>query len=202
VALAEKAGEIALTEGERTDIRLPGINRSFGGFNRFPYIASFQVRRLRFVLVNVHLYYGPQGTTAERTESLERRQLEAYAVGRWADLRRRNKYAYTPNIVALGDFNLPRVDERDEVFRAITRRGLLLPEHSSRVAASLSDEDTAYDQIAFVPGEMRDRFVRAQVFDFDGAVLAKIWRERQQAFRGYVRYYLTDHRPLWAEFRI
>ena len=68
--------------------------------------------------------------------------------------------------------------------------------------ALLSDEETAYDQIAFVPGGMRDRFVRARVFDFDGAVFAKVWREHQQVFRGYLRYYLTDHRPLWAEFRI
>lgn len=202
VTLAEKVGEIALDENERADIKLPGITRPFGGFNRFPYIAAFEVRHLRFVLVNVHLYFGPQGSSAERKESLERRQLEAYAVGRWADLRRRNRYAYTPNIVALGDFNLPRVDQEDDVFRALTSRGLLLPEHATRVGASLGEQETAYDQIAFVPGEMRDRFVRAQVFDFDGAVFPKIWEERPQAFRGYVRYYLTDHRPLWAEFRV
>ena len=38
-----------------------------------------------------------------------RRALEAYAVARWADLRRKDKDAYVSNIIALGDFNLPKV---------------------------------------------------------------------------------------------
>ena len=39
------------------------------------------------------------------------------------------------------------------------------------------------------------------IFDFDGAVFRDLWGETKAAqarFRSYVRYYLSDHRPLWA----
>jgi hypothetical protein len=40
------------------------------------------------------------------------------------------------------------------------------------------------------------------VIDFDGAVFRDLWQARPaKDFRAYVRYYLSDHRPLWAEFR-
>jgi hypothetical protein len=41
------------------------------------------------------------------------------------------------------------------------------------------------------------------VFDFDGAVFKTLWDLVKPArFKGYLRYYLSDHRPLWAEFAI
>jgi hypothetical protein len=49
---------------------------------------------------------------------MDRRCLEAYAVARWADLRRENPNAYAPNILALGDFNLPLREESDRVYQA------------------------------------------------------------------------------------
>jgi len=39
------------------------------------------------------------------------------------------------------------------------------------------------------------------VFDFDGAIFGDLWQARgRDDFLAYVRYYLSDHRPLWAEF--
>jgi hypothetical protein len=58
-----------------------------------------------------------------------------------------------------------------------------------------------YDQVAFFPGETGEEFVTSGVFDFDGAVFADLWRQQSKAdFKAYVRYHLSDHRPLWAQF--
>jgi endonuclease/exonuclease/phosphatase family metal-dependent hydrolase len=194
----EKVGEIAIPPKDHRYIKLPGMEALFPGFDRNPYLAAFKAGNFTFVLVNVHQYFG-----GEDPNSVERRSLETYAVARWADLRRKNKHAYTPNIMALGDFNLPKVEKGDPIYRALTARGLRLPEHSTRISSSIS-ADKAYDQIAFFPGSAKKRFTRhSGVFDFDGALFRKLWEARtENQFRSYVRYYISDHRPMWAEFEI
>jgi hypothetical protein len=42
-------------------------------------------------------------------------------VGRWADLRRKSDYAFTENIVALGDFNIPKAEPGDDIYDALSR---------------------------------------------------------------------------------
>jgi hypothetical protein len=71
------------------------------------------------------------------------------------------------------------------------------------VGSSLSG-DKQYDQVAFFPSGAGARFTgSAGVFDFDGAVFAALWATKTPVqFRGYVRYFLSDHRPLWAQFRL
>jgi hypothetical protein len=127
VSLGPKIGEVVIVDTDRRYIRLPGIQRKFHGFNRNPYIASFTVENTDILLANCHLLYGPQDTAAERTSSMERRQLEAYAIARWCDLRREDSHAWTKNILAVGDFNLPRATVGDPIFDALTKRGLRLP---------------------------------------------------------------------------
>jgi hypothetical protein len=58
------------------------------------------------------------------------------------------------------------------------------------------------DQIAFFPGSTKTRFTGAtNVFDFDCALFADLWQERPGSpFLSYVRYHISDHRPLRAEF--
>ena len=96
----------------------------FAGFDRNPYIVSFQARTMVFCLVNVHLYYGDDTAI----EAIERRALEAFAVAQWCKRESKSHYALTPIIAALGDFNLPKDRSRrsdlqgaDENRTAITR---------------------------------------------------------------------------------
>jgi len=194
----EMVGEIAIPPKDHKDIKLPGINASFTGFDRNPYVAAFRAGEFTFALVNVHKFFGD-----DEADSIERRSLETYAVARWADLRRKSKNSYTTNIIALGDFNLPKVGKGDPIYAALTARGLQLPEHSTRISSSIS-LDKAYDQIVFFPGPTKRRFTKnCRVFDFDGALFRELWETRtEKQFRSYVRYYISDHRPMWAEFRI
>jgi hypothetical protein len=40
------------------------------------------------------------------------------------------------------------------------------------------------------------------VFDFDGALFQDLWQQRPGSpFLSYLRFHISDHRPLWVEFR-
>jgi hypothetical protein len=63
--------------------------------------------------------------------------------------------------------------------------------------------DKHYDQIAFFPGNTKDCFRQMGVFDFDSVILPTLWSSRGKAdFNQYMRYYFSDHRPLWMELSV
>jgi endonuclease/exonuclease/phosphatase family metal-dependent hydrolase len=192
----ELTGEIAIPPADHHLIRLPGIVREFKGFDRNPYACAFRCGGFRFTLANVHLFFG-----SEARADVERRALETFAVGRWADLQRDSPNAYTADIIALGDFNMPKAEPGDPIFEALTRRGLEIPDHSSAIGSSIAT-DNRYDQIAFFPGRTRDDFVEMRVFDFDGALFADLWEARsREDFNAFMRFHISDHRIMWAQFR-
>lgn len=192
--LAEKIGEIAIAAEDLGDITLPGVNTAFQGFSRTPFLCSFIHKNEAWVFINVHAYFGDE----RGTESMERRALEAYAISRWADLRRKSKNCFSPRIIALGDFNLPKVDKDDPIYKALTARGLELPDHSTKIYSNIAD-DMEYDQIAFIPG-MKSRIKSEGVFDFDGALFSDLWDPAKPLqLRNYLRYYISDHRVKWME---
>lgn len=196
----EEIGMVTVPARALASVRLPDVSRPFPGFDRNPYLVSFRADELEFVLASVHLYFGDDSSK----EGMDRRCLEAYAVGRWADIRRRHKEAYIHNVLALGDFNLPVQNETDPVFRALTRKGLNLPPHSTKVGGSNLNDDAQYDQMGVFPGPMEEAIEQLGVFDFDGALFRDLWgttKAQQSKFRSYVKYYLSDHRPLWARLR-
>jgi len=200
VTALEKIGILTIPPSQQPDIRIEGITQEFRGFDRSPFLASFKAGRFTLLLACVHLYFGDD---AAKT-SIDRRSLEAYAIGRWADLRRKSKNAFTPNIIALGDFNLPKVDPGDPIYKALTRRGLELPPHSTQIGSSILS-DSHYDQVAFFPGDVKDNFISAGVFDFDGALFQKLWDpqdKRNTRFYDYMKYFISDHRILWSEFKL
>jgi endonuclease/exonuclease/phosphatase family metal-dependent hydrolase len=196
VTSLELAGEIAIPPAQHHFVHLPGIAREFTGFDRNPYAVAFRCGGFRFTLVNVHLFFG-----GETTADLERRSLETFAVARWADLQGNSANAYTPDVIALGDFNMPKAVAGDPIFDALTARGLELPEHSSAIGSSIAS-DNHFDQIAFFPGRTRGDFVELNVFDYDGALFADLWNARPHTdFNAFMRFHISDHRLLWAQFK-
>lgn len=198
IRLLEKVGEIAVPPKDIKYIKLKGINRKFTGFDRNPYLASFQAGNFKFILVNSHLYFGE-----DKKADQDRRSLEAYAVSRWADLRHDDKHAYAKDIIVLGDFNLPKVEKGDPIYDALRKRGLRIPEHSTQIGSNLNS-DKHYDQIMFFPGQTKQEYTgKNGIFDFDGAIFLGLWGNKTHVqFRSFVRYYISDHRPMWAEFKI
>jgi hypothetical protein len=192
----EKVGRLSIPPADLKKIKAPGIDEPFRGFDRGPYLAAFQAGDFAPLLVNVHLFFGD-----DSPGGLARRILETTAVAWWADRRVRSEHAYTKDILPLGDFNLPSLDEDDRVLKALKSKGLELPEHLSVVGGSSLGGRNHYDQIAFFPGETSEFAMRSGVFDFDNVVFRDLWASHTpQQFLAYNRYYLSDHRPFWAQF--
>lgn len=196
VRALEEVGRLSIPPSLTRQIRFTGTELVFPGFDRGPYLASFQSGSFRFLLANVHLYFG----STEKAD-IDRRLLETYAVAWWANRRRRGRHSYVPETIPLGDFNLPKAVKGDPIYDALTYRGLELPKHTSRVGSSIAS-DNHYDQIAFFPGSTKNRFTgEMNVFDFDNALFRDLYADKGlKAFLAFSRYHISDHRPLWIEF--
>ncbi len=192
VSQNQMTGELAIPPKDHKHIKLSGVNSTFTGFDRNPFISSFTFKNETLILVNTHLYYGSTHWT-----HMHRRSLEAYAIGRYVDLRRDDKHSISPNIIALGDFNIPKAKKGDPIYNALTKRGLSLPDHSTRQGSNLKS-DKQYDQIAFVP-KLKNKIKAEGVFDYDTPLFPNLWTKSETQFHKYCRYYISDHRPLWME---
>ncbi|HZD70634.1 MAG TPA: hypothetical protein VFA45_17580 [Actinomycetes bacterium] len=113
LTVGEEIGEVTPAPDDYRRITLPGISQRFDGFDRPPYLATFTTGTLTCSLVNAHLYFG-----SDTTRSRNRRSLEAYAVARWADLRRRDRHALTRKVIALATSTSPRPNRAT---RSLTR---------------------------------------------------------------------------------
>lgn len=195
IKLSEMVGEIGIPPKDQKFIKIKGITQKFSGFDRNPYLCSFQWNNQILVMITVHSFSG-----STKKEDIERRALEAYAIGRYADLRNKSKYSFSKNIIALGDFNIPKIEKGDLVYEALIKRGLILPEHSAKVYSNISN-DKMFDQIAFLPS-MKSKIQQQGVFDFDNALFPKLWKnESKKNFKAYLRYYISDHRLLWMQLK-
>jgi endonuclease/exonuclease/phosphatase family metal-dependent hydrolase len=195
----EEIGEIAFPPSRYKTVKLPGIQLQFNGFDRSPYLAAFSAGVTSFMFVNVHLFFG-----SDKPPSVERRALETLAVAKWADLRKKSPFSFTRELVALGDFNMPKSDPGDPIFKTLTKFGLELPEHSTQIASSIST-DANYDQIAFLPETTQHCFTGLKgVFDYDTVVFPDLWQNgtNKKNFKAYLRYYISDHRPMWVQLSI
>lgn len=205
VRLCEQVAEVAVPPAQFRHIKLPGVAATFSGFDRNPFLASFSWGRLPLTFVNVHNFFGD-----ESQPSIERRQLETFALCRHARLEHRDLHAYDRNLVLLGDFNLPHMEPGDPILKVLRNFGMVVAEHASTMGTTLPGEVSGaatprvahYDQVAWFPATGALFTGRHGVFDFDGAVFADLWQSAgRKSFNTWVRYHLSDHRPLWAELR-
>ncbi len=171
--------------------------KEFEGYNRNPYLVTFKVKDFEFTIVNVHLYWS----------NYNMRILETRALSQWA--KKRVKSAYPPNndILLLGDFNMPKLSDDDDVYHELTQGGLKVPKYNTELVGSNLAGDKHYDELAFFPSRTQADFTgKMGVFDFDKALFKDLWsdddKDAQKKFYRYVRYYVADHRPLWAQFEL
>ena len=186
------AAELAMRGYERRRISIEEVSMEFEGFNRNPYLLTFRAGDFEFTLVNVHLYWSNIGL----------RQLETKALGKWAASRADNDFPPNNDIILIGDFNMPRVDKDDRIYRELRQYGLRIPEHRTQFVGTNLAGDAYYDEILFFPGRTGPEFAdRMGVVDFDNALFPDLFQDSRVGFYQYIRYYTADHRPLWAEFK-
>jgi endonuclease/exonuclease/phosphatase family metal-dependent hydrolase len=199
-------------------------NHRFVPFDRNPYIGSFRAGSIGFVLANVHLYFGAfQNSTSEAKRlKYARRVLEIHALARWAHRVGSGGNAFDRDIILLGDMNVPNVEQNEATIKALKEFGWQSLDYASNqtigtnnaalshIGGSNLGNDKTYDQIAFAPTNLSGRISGSGIFDFDNAVFQNKWLSiRSQLSHGkavklfnrYLKYHISDHRPLWVELR-
>jgi len=168
---------------------------TFDGFNRNPYMVNFLADQFECTMVNVHLYWS----------NMIWRRLETMALGKWAKSRVNKDYPPNNDIILIGDFNMPEAKPGDKIFEELDKVGLQIPKYGTQLVGSNLAGDADYDELAFFPRRTKSNFTgNMGVFDFDKELFPALWksedREQREKFYQYVRYYIADHRPIWAEF--
>ncbi len=185
-------------------------NHRFEPFDRNPYIGSFISGNIEFTLANVHLYFGEfqDSKTREQREKYARRVLEIYTLSKWAGGRIKKHTTYDPDIVLLGDMNVPSMEPNESTYKALIKFGWQPVNFVTKTGGSNLGNDKTYDQMAFAPGSIGNRIKDFGVFDFDKAVFQPLWKDlisemyKSRAiglFNRHVRHHFSDHRPLWVQ---
>lgn len=196
----------------------------FVPFDRNPFIGSFRSGKIGFVLANVHLYFGAfqNSTTEVKRLKYARRVLEIYALARWAERVNSGDNAWDRDIILLGDMNVPNMEKNESTIKALQQFGWRSVDYVSNQTIGVHEtqlshiggtnlgNDKTYDQIAFAPSSLGNRVSSFGVFDFDNAIFRRKWEEiakntthgkAVRLFSKYVKYHISDHRPLWIQLR-
>lgn len=183
----------------------------FRPFARTPYFASFLAGKLRFTLATAHLLHGGWSTGSKEKErrAYARRVLEMYALNQWASDVTEPRLRYDRYVMMAGDFNVPRMVGDDKMYRTLCTFGMKPLRYVTRTGGSNLGNDRTYDQIVFTPGGLRRRVKSFGVFDFDNALFAGLWvrlseegwpqEQLVDRFNSFVRWHVSDHRPVWVE---
>jgi endonuclease/exonuclease/phosphatase family metal-dependent hydrolase len=192
---------------------------------RTPLMAAFQVGWTRFVMATVHIVYGDD--SAEPVARVE----EIKQVARFLRERTDDPKEHIRNFIALGDFNIFS-DQDETMNALTKEGGFTVPEGVQHIPGTNVAKDKKYDQIAFrARGERFASTGRAGAFDYYEHVFtaddadtyrpdidAYIKKRRDEGkkspkqpatkaaektqFKTWRTYQMSDHLPLWAEFRV
>jgi endonuclease/exonuclease/phosphatase family metal-dependent hydrolase len=156
--------------------------------HRMPYCASFKAGRFDFIIVNVHIYYG-------QTKK-ERKQREKEITMLVDYIQRRSKQAHTKvfdqDFFVVGDFNIEEAG--DKFFNALVSKNFIMPKRLNTLKTNFQRTKT-FDKIAWV---------NRNDFKFKGNInvipfYKAIFQDKKP--KGGKKQ-ISDHLPLWAEFRI
>jgi len=193
VKLSGLACELVVPPEWLTEIPENALRRQFA---RTPYAVSFKAGKTTFILVTLHVDYG---------DSTEDRRDELKAIARWMKAWAKRETKWHHNLLTLGDFNIER--QGDDLWEAFTSTGLTVPAELNAVPKSIFDDesdpnDKFYDQIAWftlASGSIAldMDYQTGGYFDFLPFVYTDV-----NFTKNSISYRISDHYPLWAEFRI
>ena len=164
-------------------------------FNRSPYCASFKAGRFDFTIASVHIAEGSsQGSVGEDLREKEIQILVEFIKNRAGQDEGK---VFDPDFFVVGDFNIEK--DGDRFFAALTGGAtpkFTMPAEMNQLGTNFKQTKT-FDKIAWLPS---DEFAFTGKF---GAVpFGKVlYKEAGQAADA-ARKAVSDHLPLWAEFRV
>ncbi len=217
VKLAEMIGELSIPPSRKYWMQFLMKNGKkmkmyFQGFDRTPYVSSWEFNSQKFTTYNCHLYFGD--TEMKNIDKFRRRILEVDALARWVDNRVKNhiEKEYSSNIILLGDMNIPYMKKDDPVYKQLTKRNMEgIPYHNHLEEGSNLEGNQYYDQLVFVkPFSDKIMLKRFGIFAWDNAVFSSLWEETKRVpptktavqFRAYAKWAISDHRVLWSLLEI
>ncbi|WMW66701.1 endonuclease/exonuclease/phosphatase family protein [Nitratidesulfovibrio liaohensis] len=156
---------------------------------RPPYLASFASGNFDFIAIAAHIQWGTAGG----------RELELSQLAAWVDERRTAAHAVDPDILVMGDFNIP--DRTGKLYKAVTSKGLCLPKGLAGVEhGSNLEKDKRYDQILHYPAYPENFTNVGGVLDFyiDKAGINALFPGMNKTD---FTYQMSDHLPLWLQMR-
>lgn len=156
---------------------------------RTPYMISLRAGTFDFMLLTVHIQWNSKGGIKARTKEIE-------MITKWVGKRHNDAKLYDPDIFVLGDFNIPGL--KSKTFKALQQHGLTVPNKLRQFKTNLK-KDAHYDQIAYYAENTDCEIGKAGVIDFYPAFFTKSMSESKY---DKMTYQLSDHMPLWAEFKI
>ncbi|UCE24123.1 MAG: endonuclease/exonuclease/phosphatase family protein [Candidatus Zixiibacteriota bacterium] len=157
---------------------------------RKPYMASFRAGSFDFILLTAHIRWGKK--KQDRIAPLK-------LLAEWVHKRRNEAHVVDRDFIVLGDFNILKVG--DELFKAVTSKGLMIPEglkgkHGTNLARAKH-----YDQILHSPaheGLFTDRGGKIDFYDGSFAPLYPGVKKTDKQ----LTWELSDHLPLWIQVNV
>jgi endonuclease/exonuclease/phosphatase family metal-dependent hydrolase len=185
---------------------------------RTPFMVGFSVGWFKFTICTTHILYGE--AVAENPDRI--REIEELA--KFLAARAQEKYAWSKNMILLGDFNIFKPE--DETLQAITRQGFFVPKQIQKLPSNVP-QNKHYDQVAFIAPDIQDQLelCNAGVFNYYtyvyrpedeqmyGDDMGKAYTEtkegkerdksaRTRYYKDWRTYHMSDHLPLWIELQI
>ena len=168
-------------------------------FWRAPYMCSFRSGNFDFLAIAMHARWG---------EGTEARRAELQMLADWIGTRFKSKYVEDNDLLVLGDFNIPKID--DALFKALTSSGLRIPKQLKQLKAgeaaiggSNLGKDARYDQILHRPTVPENFCNNGGVLDFfiDDAHIEELFPGKNYD-RAKFTYQLSDHLPVWIQINV
>jgi endonuclease/exonuclease/phosphatase family metal-dependent hydrolase len=156
--------------------------------HRMPYCASFRAGRFDFVIASAHIYYGK--TKAEKKQREEEIRMLVDHIAKRSKTARGK--VFDRDFFVLGDFNV--VKAGDQFFKALVGKKFQMPPGMDNLKTNFNRNAT-YDKIAWVN---RDTFRFAG--NFNVVPYGDVLYQDQNPKGGEAE--ISDHLPLWAEFRV
>ena len=158
------------------------------GWWRSPFIASFSAGNFDFVMISAHIRWGAK--ESDRIKPLE-------LLAKWIDKRRKDSYGTDKDIILVGDFNIPKIN--DPLYKAITSKGLRAPKALLKTdLGSNLEKNKRYDQILHYPSEIKCFTDKGGVLDFYQGNISKLYPNNTPGKKEFT-YELSDHLPLWIQ---
>ena len=164
-------------------------------FQRTPYCASFRAGRFDFTMVSVHIAEGSK--LQEVGLAVRKKEIEELVSFIKREAKRPQGSVFDPDFFLVGDFNIQA--DGDLFFQALTggpEPRFKMPPGMNTLGTNF-DQTKTFDKIAWIPSQEFEFSGNFGVIPF-GQVLYQEAGQPPNAARAEV----SDHLPLWAEFRV